>query len=290
MQIIELSNYMAMCDSNIEYTQGTKDFYKKHLSIIDSWLFDNGIRYLKDITLKDVNTFVNESRLNCSETTINKRLGMIKRALKFNCIKTSEAAKILNLKKLKEIKRSYQMLTSQDYNKILKFVKCLPTNLPNYLLYKTFILLLIDTGARVGEILAIEKRNINLDTCEILLKKTKTKIERFVYFYDTDTKEAISEMLKLSKEKHLLWNDSKQRQMNYDDVRYIMKLIKQKAKIKNVYAYMFRHTFATRLIENGADVFAVKDLLGHEKLTTTQIYTHLSKKHIKKVYQISHKR
>jgi integrase/recombinase XerC len=205
-------------------------------------------------------------------------------------IESLELAKILSLKKLKEVRRSYEMFKPGELKKIVSFIQTLPDNISNYLMYKTFILILIDTGARVGEVLAIEKKEIDLKNCEILLKKTKTKIERLVYFY-SDTGLCINEMMKLqNKSKYLLWNNDKQRPMNYDDVRYVMKLLEEKCKIKNIYPYMFRHTFATNLIENGADVFAVKELMGHEKLTTTQIYTHLSKKHIKKVFQTSHKR
>lgn len=288
MKIQDFKDYLQMCEDNIDYTEGTKDFYRKHIPIIDKWFFNNGVKSLDQITIRHINKFVAEHRIECSETTINKRIGVIKRAIKILKKDTEELNKILALKKLKEVKRSYEMLTDKQLKKVIRFANSLP-KVSNNLLYKTFILLLVDTGARPGEILAVEKRNINLNNREILLKKTKTKIERYVYFHETDTKEAIKEMLKIEhKSKYLLWNDSKQRPINYDDVRYIMKLIEKHTGIKNVYSYMFRHTFATRLIENGADVFAVKDLMGHEKLTTTQIYTHLSKKHIKKVYDQSH--
>lgn len=290
MLINDFNKYLQMVEENIEYSEGTKEFYRKHLPILDRYFYEKGRNSIEEITLKDVNDFVKFNRKECSETTINKRLGIIKRCIISLKIESEESIKILNLKKLKEVRRSYEMLTQDELKKIVRFVKALPNKTSNYLLYKTFILLLVDTGARPGEVLAIEKRNINLDHNEILLKKTKTKIERFVYFYE-DTKECMVELMKINnKSKYLLWNDNKQRAINYDDVRYIMKLIESSTGIKNIYSYMFRHTFATRLIENGADVFAVKDLMGHEKLTTTQIYTHLSKSHVKKVYKASHKR
>lgn len=290
MLINDFKRYIQMVEENIEYSEGTKQFYRKHLPILDRYFYEKGINSIDEITLKDVNDFVKDNRKQCSETTINKRLGIIKRCIKSLKIESDELIKILNLNKLKEVRRSYDMLSQGELKKIVSYVKMLPNTNPNYLMYKTFILLLVDTGARPGEVLAIEKKNIRLDSDEILLKKTKTKIERFVYFYE-DTKQCMIELIKLNKScKYLLWNQSKQRAINYDDVRYIMKLLESAVGIKNIYAYMFRHTFATRLIENGADVFAVKDLMGHEKLTTTQIYTHLSKGHIKKVYQASHKR
>lgn len=289
MQISDFRKYLSQINERIDYSEGTKEFYRKHLLVMDDWFYKNGVRAIDDITLSMLNEFIAYSRKECSETTINKRIGILKRAIRSLEIESIELAKILSLKKLKEVRRSYEMFKPGELKKVVRFVQSLPNNIPNYLMYKTFILILIDTGARVGEVLAIEKKHIDLKNTEILLKKTKTKIERTVFFND-DTSECIKDILNINnKSKFLLWNDDKQRSMNYDDVRYVMRLLEEKCKIKNIYPYMFRHTFATKLIEHGADVFTVKELMGHEKLTTTQIYTHLSKAHIKKEYKTHHK-
>ena len=71
----------------------------------------------------------------------------------------------------------------------------------------------------------------------------------------------------------------------------IVKTLTQKAGIqKSISPHTFRHSFATHLLENGADLRAIQVMLGHESITTTEIYTHLDNKYLKKILMTHHPR
>lgn len=272
-------------DVKLNHSPGTYRFYVSHATHFLNWCIEHNIKSTADMNEDVLLDYISDIKMTCSNVTINKRIGMIKRIFLFSNV---EFSFLYSLKKLKETRKTFDMLTRSQVNQIVKHVKLLQSS--DKLMYKGLIFLLLDTGARINEVISIEKKNINLNENEILLTTTKMKEDRIVFFLD-DTKQILKEIIHLNNDtRYLLFNIKKGRQINYDDVRYFMRYLKKELDIDRLHPHMFRHTLATSLIEKEADLISVMHILGHKNIETTERYLHLSKKHVKKTYQDKFKR
>ena len=157
------------------------------------------------------------------------------------------------------------------------------------------IRMLYATGLRVSELVNVKLSDINETerTIRVLGKGSK---ERIVVF-GNNTKDSLDDYLKRGR-REVDFHNSEYLFLNKDgnrlSTRYVRKIIDDiifKASIEmHVSPHMLRHTFATGMLNNGADLVSVKDLLGHESLNTTSIYTHVSDDKIREIYNKAHPR
>ncbi|MFA6801354.1 MAG: tyrosine-type recombinase/integrase [Acholeplasmataceae bacterium] len=265
-----------------QFSNGTYRFYQSHLSHFQRWLFKRGITDHQDIKYFHFDDYISDMKLSCSNSTINKRIGILKRF--FNYVNI-DMPYLQSIQKLKERSKTFEALDLETYQRLRKHIKNYPEELTNGLYHKLFLALLADTGARIQEIMFIEIKNINIDDCQILLTQTKTKEDRYVYFTKTLSYSLIKKMMKIKHDHpYLLHNIDKNRQANYDDIRYILRQLKKQLKIDHIHPHMFRHTFATYMIQSGMDLPTLMQVLGHRNLETTKRYLHVSKMHVKNSY------
>ena len=167
-----------------------------------------------------------------------------------------------------------------------------PLHIRNRLIIET----LYDTGIRVSELVNIKLNDLNIATKEIRVLGKGSK-ERIVYFgdYEIDIlnlylNQARPKLLKNKSNDYLLLNHLGDR-LTDRGVRLIIDDVIKKASLKHkVSPHTLRHTFATHLLNEGADLKSVQELLGHSSLSTTQIYTHVSNERLRSVYLKSHPR
>ena len=157
------------------------------------------------------------------------------------------------------------------------------------------IRMLYATGLRVSELVNIKLKDINERdrTIKVLGKGSK---ERIVVF-GINTKEALDNYLNRGRREVDIHNSDYlflNKDGNKLSDRYVRKIIDDiivKSSIEmHISPHMLRHTFATGMLNNGADLVSVKELLGHESLNTTSIYTHVSDDKIREIYNKAHPR
>jgi len=157
--------------------------------------------------------------------------------------------------------------------------------------------LLFSAGLRVSELTNIGRDQINLQRQEFSVRGKGDKI-RIVFISDT-ARHAIEAYLKkrvdidnalfirISKNKNI--GEEKNKRLTPRSVQRIVKYYAHKAGIvKDVHPHTLRHSFATDLLSNGADIRSVQTMLGHSSITTTQIYTHVTDQQLKAVHKKFH--
>ncbi len=150
--------------------------------------------------------------------------------------------------------------------------------------------MLYSSGVRVSELVNIKLKDINFNERKILILGKGNK-ERYVY-YGFKCEKLIEKYLKLDHKnsEYFLIGKSKGK-INEREVRKIVTDTAKKSNIKvHVSPHTLRHTYATHMLNEGADLKSVGDLLGHESLSTTQIYTHVSNERLRQVYLKAHPR
>ncbi len=194
----------------------------------------------------------------------------------------------------KRDKKLPQVLSSQEIALLIAQIDLAsPLGLRNLCIVE----LLYACGLRVSELCSLSISDLYLDV-EILRVIGKGDKERLVPIHS----EALSLVEKYIEE----WRSQQNPKPGYEDILflttrgkklsrvmifYILKDLASKSGIKkNVHPHTFRHSFATHLVENGADLRAVQMLLGHESITTTEIYTHLDRKYLRQTLEKFHPR
>ncbi|MBA7618085.1 Tyrosine recombinase XerD [subsurface metagenome] len=154
--------------------------------------------------------------------------------------------------------------------------------------------LLYASGLRVSELVTLNLEQVNLDTNEIRVWGKGSK-ERVVLIGEPAA-QALSAYLNQGRPELLDKKRSSALFLNYKGerlpVRTVQKILGKYAGLANidkrVHPHLLRHTFATHLLDGGADLRVVQELLGHAQLSSTQIYTHVSKSQAKKIYLLAH--
>ncbi len=219
-------------------------------------------------------------------TTISRKVSSLKSYFKYleseNIIDESPVNLISNPKIEKTLPN---FLNYDDLEKLLNY----PDQNNKYGLRDALILeMLYSSGCRVSELVNIKIKDIDFKERKILILGKGNK-ERYV-FYGSKCEGLLNKYM--MKENHeYLFTNKHGNKLNERTVRKITTENARKAGLNvHVTPHTLRHTYATHLLNDGADLKSVGDLLGHENLSTTQIYTHVSNERLREVYLKAHPR
>jgi len=155
--------------------------------------------------------------------------------------------------------------------------------------------LLFSTGLRVSELANLNKESINLNRDEFSIRGKGGKVR--VVFVSPTARETLKKYLDIRKDtSQALFVrtdlDSKNHSLENLTVRSVQRIVKKYSKIagitKKVTPHTLRHSFATDLLYEGADIRSVQEMLGHSSITTTQVYTHVTNKRLKEIFDKYH--
>ncbi|MGI6343889.1 MAG: site-specific tyrosine recombinase XerD [Bacillota bacterium] len=161
---------------------------------------------------------------------------------------------------------------------------------------KAMLEVLYATGIRVSELVNLDLENINLDAgyLRCLGKGNKERIvplgSAAIDALDLYLQTARRELVKFPGEPALFVNQHGRRLTRQGFWKIIKRYAKEARIDENITPHTLRHSFATHLLENGADLRSVQEMLGHADISTTQIYTHITRNRLKEVYEKSHPR
>lgn len=226
-----------------------------------------------------------------SRKSVSRKISALKSFYKFllkkKYIKKNFAASLIFPKTEKRLP-SY--LTESEMNNLLGEKYLSELNL----LDKAVIELFYSTGIRLSELINLKISNVNFSnrTIKVFGKGSKERIVPFGEQAQTaiDNYIQIRQISNIYNSDYLFLNNAGKKLYPMFVNRIIRKNLSLVTDLKKKSPHVLRHTFATHLLDNGADIRAVKELLGHESLSTTQVYTHVTPEKLKKAYKQAHPR
>ncbi len=267
--------------------------YKNDLNQFITYLEENeGIKDFKDVEIITFRSFIVylNSDIKITKRSINRKLSAIRSFFEYlvknNKLEENKAIYI-NMPKFENKLPSF--LLKEDMEKVRLVIN---TNNILGLRDRAIIEVLYSSGIRSSELLDLSENMINMQDRELRVIGKGNK-ERITFFSKT-AKKYLTEYIEAKKsktyyDKNIVFANSKGGKLTTRSLRRLIEDYNKRSGItKELTPHVFRHTFATQLLNSGVDIRYVQELLGHTSIATTQFYTHVSKKALRDVYLKTH--
>ena len=272
----------------------TINSYVRDLSQFQAWLMADGVTDLRKVRKEDVGAYLQHmSSEGKSPATITRSTASIRSFYNYlmhdGSVKANPAKSITAMK----VGRKYpEILTNKEVELFLEQPKCV--NEKGFRDH-AMLELLYATGIRVSELIGLNVDDVNLTVG--FIRCTSHNKERIIPLYATAVKalreymESIRPRIVANRDEPALFVNMNGERMSHQGFWKIIKYYQEKAEInKDITPHTLRHSFAVHLLENGADLRSIQEMLGHADISSTQVYTHVIQKQLKDVYKKAHPR
>lgn len=291
-----IEEYISYITNEKHYSDNTIINYKTDLNLFYIFCVENKIDNISLIDYQTIRRFLNYLVDNkYSNKAMARHISSLRSFFKYlkknKIIENNPMTLISNPKVEKKLPK---VVYNKELDEIFKVPDIsTPLGIRDLLILE----LLYSTGVRVSELVSIKIKDISFNSKEIRIFGKGSK-ERIVLFGNR-CEDILEKYINNARDK-LVSDNTKDdflllsntgRKMDQREIRYIIDDIVTKTGLKiHISPHVLRHTFATDLLNNGADLRSVQQLLGHESLSTTTIYTHITNERLRNVYLHSHPR
>ena len=280
---------------NVKKTSdNTRLSYKRDLCKFANFMAKRGISAFEQIKTEDLKDYIEDlNEQKFAAATVSRNIASIKAIYQYLCRERVEMENISEELKAPKIEKRIPEILSME--EVVRLLEQPSGNSEKEIRDKAMLELLYATGIRVTELITLSVRDMNLQMGFIICRDNHK--ERLVPFGEAARSALMryldgvrESMLVDSREETLFVNCSGQ-PMSRQGFWKLIKYYAKKAGIQtDITPHTLRHSFAAHLVENGADLRSVQEMLGHSDISTTQIYANMNHNRIREVYAKAHPR
>ncbi len=283
-----ITEYLMYLRAEKGLSKNSVESYEFDLIKLQAWAEKNGLK-LEQLTYKDLREFLIDSNF-LSTSSINRLVSAVRGFYGFleidGLIEKNPAE---NLQFQRNFEKLPNFLTVEQVEKLFSAPD---VSREVGLRDRAILELMYACGLRVSELVSLKIKDVDLKTCILTCYGKGSKMRQVPV--GSEAIEWLQKYMKIRAQKKTkitnLFVSVLGKPLTRQEVFLLVKKYAKKAGIENLSPHVLRHTFATHLVQNGADIRSVQKMLGHADISTTQIYTHLKKNDLRRTYEKFHPR
>ncbi len=290
----EITAFISYLHNVKKTSNNTEMSYKRDLEKFQHIMEQKGIRNVEDVTGEELDAYIQYLEdSHFAAATVSRSIASLKAFYHFmaqeNIVKEDISGK---LKAPKIEKKMPEIMSPEEVVRLLEQPN---GDSPKEIRDKAMLELLYATGIRVTELITLKVSDINMPMSFLICRDAnkervipfggaaKTALDKYL--------DGVRESMIEDKKSDILFANCSGQPMSRQGFWKLIKYYARKADIKaDITPHTLRHSFAAHLVENGADLRSVQEMLGHSDISTTQIYAHLNHNRIREVYAKAHPR